>query len=484
MKKVFIYSLIALLFVQCTNTKTEEKCSPTDRPNIVLIFADDLGFADLGCTGSDLHQTPNLDKFAKESMYFDHACSSHPTCQPSRISIQTGKYPAHVGAVSHGALRGVAGQGNELPLKEVTIGAALKTAGYTTGHIGKWHVGTGENSAENRGYDVDIASNQFCCPPSYFYPFTTTSHGDYRDTLAAILDLDEYKKGDNLTDALSDKAVDFIKNHKEGPFFLNLAYYAVHTPLQGKAELVEKYKGLVQPGTRHKHPKYAAMMETLDAGIGRVLQALKEYDIAENTVVVFASDNGGACYQGITENYPLRDGKGSSYEGGYRVPMFVRWPGVTKPNSVCNERVVGYDFYPTFLSIAQAQGDAEHNKGLDGVDLTPLLKDPNAKLAEREFHYLKYLSLIHFKIPIVDRNRCVETVIKGDWKLMEFFPMPDGYKGHFELYNLKDDPAETTNVAATNLKKVEELKASMESWKDRIDAPRYDMEKFYGHVKL
>lgn len=475
-KLLLLLSITAVISSACKN----DQAKTIDRPNIVFILADDLGFTDLSCTGSDFYLTPNLDEFAKESMYFDHACSSHSTCQPSRISLQTGKYPARVGAVSHGALRQVAGEGNELPKEEVTLGAAMTDAGYITCHIGKWHVGTGDNSPTKRGYTNNYGSNQFCCPPSYFAPFATTSHGDKRDTLAFIPDLHEYQSGENLTNVLTDKAVSFIKNNKKGPFFLNLAYYAVHTPLQADPELVKKYKEILTPEMRHRNPVYAAMIESLDTNVGRILQTLKEEGLDENTIVIFTSDNGGAHYLNITENYPLRSGKSSMYEGGYRVPLFVRWPGVTEANSVCTERVIGYDFYPTILSMAGAEGDAEHNKHVDGKDLTPLLKDANAKLEEREFHFLKYLSLIHYKLPIPDKNRCVEVVIKGDWKLMEFYPMPDGYEGHYELYNLSIDPYESKNVAEDHPEVIKELKQSMEDWKNDIDAPRYDMEKFYG----
>ncbi|MDO7172487.1 sulfatase [Mariniflexile sp. AS56] len=491
MKNIFIPICSLFFLLGCKGIKKDDVVQnstrshqESKRPNIVFILADDLGNSDLGFTGSDLHQTPNLDKLAKESMYFDHGMSAHPTCQPSRIAIQTGKFPAHVGAVSHGDLRQVTGNGNELPKEEVTIGTALNMAGYNTGHIGKWHVGTGENSPENRGYEVDIASNQFCCPPNYFAPFITTAHGDYRDELANIQGLEEYPDGFNLTDALSMEAAKFIKSQNgEKPFFLNLAFYAVHTPIQGKKNLVDKYKKLIKPTSRHRNPTYAAMVETLDDGVGRVLKALKDAGLEDNTIVVFTSDNGGANYMNITDNYPLREGKGSSYEGGYRVPVIVKWPGVTKPNSISHERIIGYDFYPSFLSIAHAEGNKKYNEELDGIDITPVLINPASKLATREFHFLKYLSLIHYKIPIVDRNRCVETVINGDWKLMEFLPMPDNYEGHFELYNLKNDPAETTNLVSIHPEKVEELKASMEEWKVRIDAPRYDMEKFYGENK-
>ncbi|MDO6519448.1 sulfatase [Zobellia uliginosa] len=479
--------LIAVCFGSCKNTVSketvlqEEKHGPR-QPNIVFIFADDLGFADLGFTGSDTHLTPNLDKLAKESVYFDRAYAAHPTCAPSRMSIMTGKYPARLGAVSHGKLGGVAHPGpddNGLPMTETTIGEALKKEGYTTAHIGKWHIGKGENNPGTRGFDVDIASNEFCCPGSYMYPFE--SNNEKQRVASKIPDLEDRKPGDFLTDALAEEAVKFIHSTDDKPFFLNMSFYAVHTPITAIPEKVEKYKRLIGPDARQKNPTYAGLVEHLDDAVGAILEALEEKGIIDNTIIVFTSDNGGEILNGITDNFPLRDGKGSSYEGGTRVPLLVKWPGVTQANTVSHERIIGFDYYPTFLSMAGASIDLHD---IDGRDFSPLLKNPKEKLEERDLHWLKYLSLIHYRIPIADNKRCFETIVSGDWKLHEYFQMPDGYKQHFELYNLKDDPSEKNNLANKFPEKVQELKLKMESWKKDIGAPVYDMEKFYGHIKI
>lgn len=461
-----------------------DKNPEQQKPNIIFILADDLGFTDLGFAGSDTYQTPNIDQLATKGVYFNNAYSSHPTCQPSRLALLTGKYPARVGAVSHGSLRGVTGLGNEMPWEEVTYADALQKAGYTTCHIGKWHIGKDENNPSNRGFDVDIASNEFCCPSTFFYPFSKKSQNEHMNRLAPVPDLEHRKPGDHLTECLSDEAVKFIDSHKEGPFFLNLWYYAVHTPIEAKEEKINKYKKLITMETKHNNPKYAALVEHLDDGVGKILEALEKNGIAENTIIVFMSDNGGELRNNITKNDPLREGKGFSYEGGVRVPLTVKWPRMTKENTVCDERVIGFDIYPTLLSMANTKGDKKHNKNIDGIDLTPLLKNPDNKLKEREIHFLRYLSMVHFKLPIIHRDRCVEIVIKGDWKLLEFFEMSRGVEHFYELYNLKNDPSETTNVVGKYPAKLEELKKSMKSWRKEVNAPPYEMEKFYGHVKL
>ncbi len=476
-----------LLLGQCTPRQQPEgndNIQKSKQPNIVFILADDLGFADLSFTGSDLYRTPNIDQLARESMYFTHAHSSHATCQPSRISLITGKTPTRLKAVSHGSLGGVTGPGIEMPAEEVTIGNALQEGGYTTAHIGKWHIGTGDNGPENRGFDVDIASNDFCCPGSYFYPFKSDTHKNEKDARAAVPDLEAYSSGEHLTEALSTEAAKFISQQKDSkkPFFLNLWYYAVHTPLQAKDEKVKKYKDLITPEHKHRNATYAALVEHFDEGVGRVLKALDDNNLSENTIVIFMSDNGGALYSNITKNYPLRGGKGMFYEGGTRVPMFVRWPGVVKPGTVSNERVAGWDIYPTLLSIAGVKGDANHNKNLDGVDLSPLFKNANAKLPDRSFNWLKFLSLIHYG-NTTERTWPGGCIIKDDWKLIEYFNMPNApNRHHFRLFNLREDPSEENDLAANEPEKVEELKQAMYQWRKDVDAPEFDMEKLYGQV--
>jgi len=481
--KTIVFTALLLSVIQMGYSFGEEQNKERkDKPNIIFIMADDLGFTDLGCAGSDLYQTPNINRLAGDGMYFTHAYSSHPTCQPSRLAFQTGKYPARMGCVSHAALGGVSGGPVEIPSHEVTIGRALQLAGYITCHIGKWHIGLGDNVPGKRGYDYDIASNDFCCPATYFYPFSNPKHK--QNELAAVPDLDDYPTSAFLTQAVSNEAVKFIDAHKDEPFFLNMAYYAVHTPIEAQKEKVDKYKQLVKPGMMHKNPTYAGLVEHLDDGIGSIWDALDRNCLLDNTIIIFMSDNGGENDMGITVNGDLRAGKGTVYEGGIRVPLIVRWPGVVEPKSTSDQRVIGFDFYPTILKMANTNGDKKHNKHLDGYDLTPLLKNPDYQLPDREFHFLSYLSLVHYKVPISHRNRCVESVIKDDWKLIEFFEMTGGLEHYYELYNLKDDPSEKNDLADEMPEKVEELKKSIAKWNKEVTAPPYDMEKFYGNMGL
>ncbi|TNJ41496.1 sulfatase [Tamlana fucoidanivorans] len=485
-----VLSSLLLVVFSCNHRNRTKKTSEVAttlplKPNIVFILADDLGFTDLGFTGSDLYQTPNIDQLAKDGMYFPVAHSSHPTCQPSRISLMTGKTPGRLKAISHGSLGGVEGPGIEIPAEEVTLGEALQKGGYTTAHIGKWHIGQGDNQPKYRGFNVDIASNDFCCPGSYFYPYSSVSKNPNKDKLAAIPDLEGYNQGTHLTEALSNEAVKFISAQKNSdkPFYLNLWYYAVHTPIQSEKEKIKKYKALITPNTRHNHAAYAGLVEHLDDGVGRVLKALEENGLSENTVVIFMGDNGGELRNGITDNTPLRGGKGMFYEGGTRTPMFVKWPNVVKPGSVCNERVVGWDIYPTVLSIANIEGDANHNKNVDGEDLTPLLNNPKNTLEPREFNWLKYVAMVHYNSKLTERNWPGGSIIKDDWKLIEYFEMPvANVTHHFKLFNLKEDPSEKNNLVDSMPKKVNALKKAMQNWRKEIGADDYSMESFYGHL--
>ena len=479
MSRSILVCLILLAVFQSSFAGKENKAN---QPNIIFILADDLGNTDLSCAGSDLYQTPNIDRLAGDGMFFHRAYSSHPTCQPSRLSLQTGKYPARLGCVSHAALGGVTGGPVTIPKSEVTIGEALQEAGYTTCHIGKWHIGQGDDTPEFRGYDYDIASNDFCCPVNYFFPYSNEKHR--QNKLGAVPDLEDRTPEDFLTEAVTDEAVNFIRTHNDKPFFLNMSYYAVHTPIQAEKEKVQKYKGIITKDHKHRNATYAGLVEHLDDGVGRILDVLEEQCLTDNTIVIFMSDNGGEVFHGITKNFGLKEGKGFSYEGGVRVPMIVKWPGVVEPGTESNQRVIGFDLYPTILKMANTKGDKKHNKTLDGYDLTPLLKDANYQLPNRELHFLRYLSMVHFKLPVIHRNRCVETVLKDDWKLMEFFEMPGGLEPFFELYNLKEDPSESNNLADEMPEKVKELQKSMKKWRKEVNAPAYDMEKFYGSVKI
>ncbi len=319
------------------------KAQQSPRPNIILIVIDDFGWADLGCYGSTYHETPNLDALARRGMRFTDAYAACPVCSPSRAAIMTGKYPARLHLTdwlsgrpdrpSQKLLRPQFRQ--QLPLEEITLAEALRPAGYASASIGKWHLGGRPYWPEHQGFDRNVGGTETGSPPGGYFRFTTPTMQARTDT--------EY-----LTDRLNDEAIAFIEQNRARPFFLYLPHYAVHIPLQAKADLLARYRGKPAAGSRQDNPIYAAMIQTLDEGIGRFMRKLDELGIAGNTVVIFTSDNGGLSVKEgpntpSTSNSPLRAGKGYLYEGGIRVPLLVAWPGVTRPGSVCAAPVSGQD---------------------------------------------------------------------------------------------------------------------------------------------
>ena len=438
------------------------------RPNFIFILADDLGWADLGCYGSDLHETPNIDKLARQGMRFTDAYAAAPVCSPSRASIMTGKCPARLHMTiwyessanppRNRKLIPPVTQGN-LPHEQVTIAEVLEDAGYFTAHVDKWHLGDAAHYPQTQGFDVNIGGTFWGAPKSFFYPYSGPSRwgGEYR----YVPHLEFGDEGEYLTDRLTDEALSIMDKVKDKSFFLNLCYHTVHTPIEGKPELVEYYRNKVKPGMNHHNYEYAAMVHSLDENVGRILDKIDELGVAERTIVVFFSDNGGYINEFnqkvVTSNYPLRCGKGSLYEGGVREPLIIRWPGVAKSGSVCSEPVSSIDFYPTFLDITGLAGDSKHNADMDGHSLMPLLKNPAAKL-KREFLYWHYPHYYPTTTP-------VSSIRKGDWKLLEYFE-----DNHIELYNLKNDIGEQKNLAETMPEKAEELRKHLDAWRKAVDA--------------
>jgi arylsulfatase A-like enzyme len=420
-------------------------------PNIVVFLTDDLGWTDLGCFGSDLYETPNIDRLAREGMKFTTAYSACTVCSPTRAALMTGKYPArlHVTDWIHGSKRPKAKLAipkwtEYLPHEEVTIAAALKRAGYATASVGKWHLGDRkEDWPDRRGFDLNVAGYGAGQPPRYFSPYHIPTLKDGPD-------------GEYLTDRLAAEAVRFIEANKDRPFFLYFPHYGVHTPLQAKPELVEKYRKKVRPGMRHTNPTYAAMIASVDEAVGRVVAKLDELKLADRTVVVFTSDNGGLLRS--TSNVPLRAGKGSAYEGGVRVPAVVKWPGVAAAGSTCVEPIITPDFYPTLLQIAGTAGDAKHNAAMDGVSLVPLLKDAKATL-KREAIYWHYP---HYHPGGATPYGAVRA---GRWRLIEVYE-----DMHVELYDLGADVGEKTDLAAKLPEKAAELRGRLHAWRKAVGA--------------
>ena len=453
--------------IALTTSVSGQRNESSPRPNFVFILADDLGWADLGCYGSDLHETPNIDKLARQGMRFTDAYAAAPVCSPTRASIMTGKYPARLHMTiwyessanppRNRKLIPPVTQGN-MPHEQVTIAEVLKEAGYFTAHVGKWHLGDAAHYPQTQGFDVNIGGTFWGAPTTFFYPYGGPSRWrEYR----YVPHLEFGTEGEYLTDRLTDEALQIMDKVKEKPFFLNLCYHTVHTPIEGKPELVEYYRKKVKPGMHHQNYEYAAMVHSLDENVGRVLDKIEELGVADKTIVVFFSDNGGYINKfnkkAVTSNYPLRSGKGSLYEGGVRDPLIIRWPGVTKDGSVCGEPVSSIDFYPTLLDMTGLAGDSKHNTDMDGLSLVPLLKDPATKL-KREVLFWHYPHYYPTTTP-------VSAIRQDNWKLLEYFE-----DNHIELYNLKNDIGEQNDLAQTMTEKARELRKRLEAWREAVNA--------------
>jgi arylsulfatase A-like enzyme len=438
------------------------------RPNLVLILADDLGWADLSCYGNDLHQTPNLDRLARQGVRFTDAYAASPVCTPTRAAILTGLHPArlHMTIWRESALN----RGNRkllqpvcldsLPLKHVTLAEVLKKAGYFNAHLGKWHVGRAEAYPQAHGFHVNIGGTLWGAPQTFWYPF---NGDDYFRDWRYVPGLEPGNKGDYLTDRLTDKALGIMEKQIKASrsFYLNLWYHSVHTPIEGKAELVEHYRKKIKPGSVRKNPHYAAMVHSLDENVGRVLAKIDELGVADNTWVIFTSDNGGFINKcklnrdlAVANNAPLRSGKGSCYEGGVRVPLIVRGPQAAQ-GKISSEPVYAPDLYPTLLRAAGLSDQVQ--AGIDGVDFTPLLQNPDATL-KREALYFHYPHYYQTTTP-------VSALRKGDWKLLEYYE-----DNRLELFNLKQDPGETQDISTPNPDLVRRLRMELDVWRKKVGA--------------
>lgn len=436
-------------------------------PNVVFILADDLGWSDLACYGADLHETPNLDRLAAESLRFTQAYAMS-VCSPTRAAILTGKHAArlHITIWREGSFNPGAGAGtslrrlrppdaaHDLPHSEITLGETLKEQGYLTFHVGKWHLGDAEHSPETQGFNVNIGGTHWGAPETFFWPFRgANTFGEFR----YVPGLGLGKPGEYLTDRLTDEALALIDQAEDRPFFLNLWFHNPHTPIEGKPGLVERYRQKQRDGLRHRNAEYAAMIHSLDENMGRVLAHLEKRGVKDRTLVVFTSDNGGFIGnfkgQRVTDNSPLRSGKGSLYEGGIRVPLLIRLPGLTPAGSVCDEPVLCTDFFRTIAELTGAKGDT----GIDGVSLLPLLADPRAHLARDtlHFHYPHYYPT----------TTPVSAIRSGDWKLLEYFE-----DDRVELYDLKSDGRETRNLAQDQPERAADLRNRLHHWRSQIDA--------------
>ena len=452
--------LIISFVVPCAATTA----AVPDQPNIILFLIDDLGWSDLGCQGSTYYQTPNIDRLAAEGVRFTDAYAACAVCSPTRASVLTGKYPARLlltnwlpsGRWDPTARLREGRFVRGLPVEEFTLAESLREAGYRTMHVGKWHLGSEPFCLpQHHGFEINIAGNAHGAPGQYFFPYQGDWSIPTTGQRARWNVFPNGADGEFLTERLTNEAVALIDeaNEDDKPFFLYFPHYGVHTPLQAKREVIRKYEGIPE---RHRQgkPVYAAMVESIDDSVGRILQALRDRNIEQNTVVIFTSDNGG--FYKATSNAPLRANKGSYYEGGIRVPLIIRWPGVAEAGGVVDDPVISNDMYPTCLAAAGLPQIP--NQHIDGVNLQPVLAGDGTLSSRSLFwhfpHYNKHPSSFPSSV-----------IRKGDWKLIETFD-PVGV----ELYNLAQDIGETTDLARKQPRIREAMLDELKEWRGAVRA--------------
>lgn len=481
-----VSALCLSLFIPCLAVSTSFAAAEPQRPNLLFIMADDLGWRDLGCFGSTFHQTPNLDKLAARGVKFTQAYAANPLCSPTRSSVLTGLWPARTGITApachlpkpileKGLVKGnpktrvlVAESVTRLKTDYVTLPELLREAGYRTGHFGKWHLGPEPYSPLEHGFDVDW--------PHWPGPGPAGSYVAPWKFPPALQVAGE--PGEHIEDALAEEVVKFIRENKDRPFFVNYWQFSVHAPYDAKEELVAKYRSLINPKNPQRNPVYAAMVESLDDGVGRVLSALEETGLLDRTIIVFFSDNGGVSWGGKgsmehksarfqadmasppTSNLPLRNGKASLYEGGVREPCIVVWPGVTEAGATNGTVIQSIDWMPTLLDMAGVPLPDETKP--DGRSLVPLLK--GAPL-DRDAIFC------HFPHDTPASGQHPGTSVRrGDWKLIRLFAQNEDGSDQFELYNLKDDIGETKNLAGERPDLVRELAGLIDAFLRETDA--------------
>lgn len=470
-KSILILWAGSLVLATC---RSEKKYNP-GKPNILFIVVDDLGWSDLSCYGADLHETPNIDRLAREGFFFTNSYAAAPVCSPTRASLMTGKYPARLNFTIWSEAASESERKNQevfrylppktienLPLEEITLAEKLKENGYITAHVGKWHLGDLMHFPETQGFDVSVAASQRGAPPSYFYPYRGNAFGEFRFVEGLETDSNgnyfTERKGEYLTDRLTSEAVKIMADAGSRQFFLNLWYYNVHTPLEAKTKDVEHFRKKLVHGLHHQNETYAAMVNAVDDNVGKLIKSLEELGLADNTMVILISDNGGYINEFknkvVTDNFPLRSGKGSLYEGGIRIPTIIKYPPFGSGNQVIDIPVSTIDFFPTILELA----GVEYEPGIDGKSFLRILKgETDMDLLNRAlfWHYPHYYPT----------TTPVSAVREGDWKLMEFLE-----DGHAELYNLADDFGESRNLEAVHPQIAHNLLEKLHNWKKETNA--------------
>jgi arylsulfatase A-like enzyme len=449
------------------------------KPNIVVILADDLGWMDTSIYGSSFFETPNIDALARRGLRFTDAYAAAPVCSPARAGILTGLHPARIGmtkprghvaeeilaasALTRGpqnrpALETVSV--TRLKLEYETLAETLRAAGYRTGHFGKWHLGPEPHDPLRQGFDVDVPHTSAqgatggYLGPWKFWPGHGTSE-------------------EHIEDRMAEEASRFMRESRDHPFLLNYWSFSVHTPLGGRQALIDRFRAKADPGNPQRNPVMGAMVASLDAAVGKLLRTIDELGIAQETIVVFTSDNGGMVHlvtegSATTSNLPLRSGKSSIYEGGVRVPLIVVWPGRTRPGSVSGEIVHGIDLYPTLVAMAGIQ---ERSEALDGISIVRALESGSLDREAIFIHHPHYAP--------ATAQKPSTSVRKDVWKLIRFYADGPGQRDRFELYNLREDIGEGNDLSAVNPEKVKELRRLIERFLEESGAaipmpnPRY-----------
>lgn len=429
-----------------------------ERPNVVVILIDDLGWADLACSSSRYYQTPNIDRLASQGMRFTQAYASCPVCSPTRAALLTGKYPARLhltdfipGEIDrrkHKMLRPEFHQ--ELPLDEVTLAEMMAGAGYATAAIGKWHLGGTGFEPQRQGFETALGGFERGSVVNYFAPYLKDGR--------KLPGLENSPPGEYITERLTAEAERFLEEHGDQPFLLYLSHYAVHTPLQAREEVIAKHASIRPPGLQ-RNPVFAAMVESMDDSVGRVLRKLDELKLADSTLVIFTSDNGGLATSGsptnlpATNNAPLREGKGYLYEGGIRVPLIVRWPTRIKPGSTCDVPTSTIDLLPTICATCNIAVP----QAIDGVSFLPLLEGENS-LARNALYW-------HYPHYSPQGGKAGGAIRQASYKLIEFYD-----NGRRELFDLAEDPGESRNLIESEPKVATRLAAELAAWRERVGA--------------
>ena len=434
------------------------------KPNVIFFLVDDMGYMDIACNGSTLYETPNIDALAKSGVRFTQAYAACGVCSPSRHAIMSGKYPARTGCTNYGM---------PMDAAEITLAEAMKENGYDTWFIGKWHLGDRPGQTpEDQGFDVNIGGGREGQPGSYFWPYSRK--GGSQGTLAKHL-REGGKEGEYLTDRLGDEAVKLLDAHDgSNPFFMFFSFYSVHTPIMAKQDDIAYFKEKISrtdfpdgPKTKleggvemkqvQDSPKFASMVKSVDDAVGKIRTKLEEKGLAENTLIIFTSDNGGAAYyKNATSNLPLRGAKGWYYEGGIREPLIISWPR-TIPSGTSNEKVIGMDYYPTIMEMTD--GRLRPDQHVDGVSLKETLLN-QAALPDRNLYW-------YYPHDHGSGSKATSAMISGDHKIIHSLRT-----GEIQVFNLEEDLGESEDLSESNADLAKRLLTELNAWQDGLNLKR------------